>query len=385
MTLDLWRPGSGLLLAAVTLAVPAQPSPWLPRVSPAPAHFILKTVTDVQQIAELTGAQSINHTNRYNLYGADLGSMFNQGRRTYLAFGDSFGPRPPGMTGGGGTDWRSGTMAYTTTSNPAYGLKFSGWITNRQGSAKEILPSLHVNGVEITKIPTNGVAVGHTLYLFYMSVNHWGPPGIWQANYSGIARSVDRGQQWQFVPGVKWPGSSNFIQVSAYKVHGPQGTEVYLWGIPAGRFGGVKLMRVPARDVGKLSHYQYFAGTGSQPNGPPVWSSHRRQAVTIVPSPVGELSVIWDPYLQRWIMMYLQGRGNVVMREGMTPWGPWGRAITVATQARYPGLYGPFMDPRYLGNDGQYVYFTLSRWGPYNVFWMRAKLVKQTPTATAPA
>ncbi len=337
--------------------------------------FVLKKVVDVQKIAQLTGADSINKTERYDVYGADLGSMFNQGDKTYLVFGDTFGLRPPGMTGGGGQDWRSNTMAFTTTRNPSHGLKFAGWITDGRGDAKELLPSLKVDNVEITKIPTNGVSVGKTLYLYYMSVRHFGPPGVWSANYSGIAKSVDSGQTWQFIKGAKWPGNSNFIQVSAYKVKvNDHLTEIYFWGIPAGRFGGVKLMRVNARDIQDIAKYRYFAGTNE--NGQPLWSHRMSRAVKIVNNPVGELSVIWDPYLQRWIMMYLQGRGNVVMREGITEWGPWGKAITVATQEHYPGLYGPFMNPRYMDKNGEYIYFTLSMWGPYNVFWMKAKLVK---------
>ena len=38
----------------------------------------------------------------------------------------------------------------------------------------------------------------------------------------------------------------------------------------------------------------------------------------------GELSVVWSPYLSRWIMTYLHGGGNIVIREGINPWGPWG-------------------------------------------------------------
>ncbi|MCL6444513.1 MAG: DUF4185 domain-containing protein [Alicyclobacillus sp.] len=362
---------AALTLAPLTGASHAQASGQRPSTA---APFVLKAVTDVQEIAQLTGKDSINKTDRYDVYGCDLGSMFNAGNRTYFLFGDTFGFRPADMTGGGGQDWRSGTMAYTTTADPSKGLRFNGWITDGEGDAKEILPSLKIDNVEMTKIPTYGVAVGKNLYIYYMSVKHWGPPGVWYTNYSGIAKSTDGGQTWQFLKGDKWPGNSNFIQMSIYKVQEKGRTEIYFWCIPAGRFGGVKLMRVSAADIENLSKYQYFAGTDA--DGNPIWSSQMSRAVQVVNDTVGELSVIFDPYLKRWIMMYLQGGGSVVIREGITQWGPWGPAITVATQDQYPGLYGPFMNPRYMGNGGQYIYFTLSLWGPYNVFWMRAKLVK---------
>jgi hypothetical protein len=46
-----------------------------------------------------------------------------------------------------------------------------------------------------------------------------------------------------------------------------------------------------------------------------------------------------------------------------------------------PGLYAPYMLPEYTSNDGRTIYFTLSKWGPYNVFWYRADLVKKGKSA----
>lgn len=329
-------------------------------------RFNLAGVRSVQKIAQLTGVDSINHTQRWGVYGQDLGEMFNEGKKTFLVFGDTFGPN--------GTDWRSNTMAYTMTTNPVHGLKFVRYITDPQGVAKELIYSPHVNYDEITKIPSNGVSVGHTLYLYYESINHWGPAGVWYANYAGLAESTDQGQNWKIVPNVRWPGTSNFCQVAIAKVKAEGHTELYFWGIPAGRFGSVELMRVRASEITNIHRYQYYAGTSSEHT--PIWSEKRANSVPIVPGPVGELSVMWDTYLHHWIMMYLQGSGNVVMNEGVHPWGPY---VTVATQQQYPELYGPFMDSRYVKDQGKYIYFTLSQYGPYNVFWMKAQVVKKGP------
>jgi hypothetical protein len=84
----------------------------------------------------------------------------------------------------------------------------------------------------------------------------------------------------------------------------------------------------------------------------------------VVNDTVGELSVVWNPYLSRWIMTYLRGGGNIVIREGINPWGPWGEPIDLVTQAGFPGLYGPYMNPKYTENDGKTIYFCLSQWGP---------------------
>jgi hypothetical protein len=44
---------------------------------------------------------------------------------------------------------------------------------------------------------------------------------------------------------------------------------------------------------------------------------------------------------------------------------------------RVPGPYAPFMLPKDATNRGRTIYFTLSKWGLYNVFWYRADLVKK--------
>ena len=339
------------------------------------APLVLQGVVDVKQVAQLIGADSPNHTDRYAVAGTDLGSMFNIGDKTYFVFGDTFGYRKPGMTGGGGDDWRSNAMAVSSDQNPADGITFDRFIVDANQHARELVPSIKKDDIEITRIPTHGVAVGTTMYLYFMSVNHWGPAGVWYANYSGVSRSTDGGETWQVLDNLRWDGTSNFIQVSPFKVKNSDGSvDIYFWGIPAGRFGGVKLMKVPENEIEQLNSYRYFAGVDG--TGAPIWSPEIDKATFILEDTVGELSVIWNPYLNHWIMTYLRGGGDVVIREGKQPWGPWGKPILLMTQAGFPGLYGPYMNPRYIENDGQTIYFCISRWDPYAVFWMKATLVK---------
>ena len=92
---------------------------------------MLKGVIDVTEVAKLTGADSINKTERYGVAGTDLGSMFNMDDKTYFVFGDTFGYRPPGMTGGGGEQWRSNVMAVSTDSDPSDGITFDGFISRK--------------------------------------------------------------------------------------------------------------------------------------------------------------------------------------------------------------------------------------------------------------
>lgn len=339
--------------------------------------FVLTGVSGLEEIAQLTGPDAINDTEGVAVAGTDLGSMVNVGDRTYFFFGDTFGERDPESIGGQGGIWRSNVAAYTTDDDPTDGITFDGWApVDDVGWAGALVEGDHDanngNG-EVTKIPTYGFAIGETLYIHYMSVKHWGEPGVWDANFAGLARSDDGGETWQALEAPRWEGDSNFVQVATAQVS-DGGTEyLYFWGIPAGRLGGVALMRVPATqdDVERLDAYTYFAGTDG--DGKPRWSDSEADVELILGPTVGELSVMWSEYLERWVMTYSDA-GNAYIREGLTPWGPWGDQIEMVSSGEYAGLYSPYLNPRYTSDDGRRLYFTLSLWGPYNVFWFSVDL-----------
>ncbi|MEV6967229.1 DUF4185 domain-containing protein [Hamadaea sp. NPDC051192] len=336
--------------------------------------FVLTGVGGLTEIGQVTGVPG--GTDKYAVHGTDLGSMFSAGDTTYFVFGDTFGERTDGQTGAGGSFWRSNVLGYTTDRDPSDGVRLTGMVTDEIGLAKELLGSKKVDGDEMTVIPTYGFAVGKTFYLYYMSVRHWGDPGRWDANHAGLARSTDGGQNWTRLDAVTWPGDSGFIQVSVTHVLEDGVDQLYFWAIPAGRFGGVRLMRVPAAQVEQLSAYRYYAGAGSTG---PIWAADRDQAVLVVDDTVGELSVAYNSYLDRWIMMYLREGDGVVLREGVTPWGPWSEPRTVVDAAGHPGLYAPFQYPvtsEATDDGGRRIYFNLSLWGPYNVFLYSIDLEK---------
>lgn len=334
----------------------------------AAPRLTLRGVTDVVEVSQVTGPDSPNKTDAYEIAGQDLGSMFRTEDRTWLVFGDTFGQREPGMTGGGGTEWRSNTLAYTNDSDPSDGITLDGYVVDNTNWASELISAKKVDGVEMTVIPTYGFAANGAMYLYYMSVRHWGEPGQWDANYAGLAKSTDDGQTWTKLDSPRWPGESNFIQVSVTEVDG----ELYFWAVPAGRFGGVKLMKVATARVEDADAYRYFSGTTD--GDTPRWSARMADAATVVDGTVGELSVVWNDYLDSWLMSYTDGGGSgALLRQGDSPWGPWSDPVTLVDSADVPGLYAPFMNHEY--NNGKTIYFTLSKWGPYNVFWYRADLV----------
>jgi hypothetical protein len=317
------------------------------------------------EIARLNGPGSINHTDiRWDVYGADLGHMFFYKGHIWLTFGDTFGaPAAADFFSVPHQDWRSNTMAWLPLSqDPRRGLYFGGMITDTPGHAKELLPSLKIPGVEQTVIPTYGVGFSDRMFLHYMSVKSYGAPGHWTLNYSGIAYSEDDGNTWTEPADARWPGDSNFGQVAFVE----QAGYLYLFGIPGGRYGGLQLARVRPPQILDLDAYVYWDGG--------TWQADIGNAATIVPAPVGELSVRWNSYYRRWLMMYLNDPvGEIVLRSARTLTGPWSQETVVTTAQQYPELYAPYITP--LWNDGPDIYFNMSLYGPYAVYLMRTSLV----------
>lgn len=344
--------------------------------------FVLAGVSNLKRIAQLTGpASTLNDTEVVAVAGTDLGSMINVGDKTFFVFGDTFGTRAADAYGGGGGNWRSNALAFTTDADPSDGITFDGWITDNIGLAVAPIEGEHdANGLgeagEVTKIPTYGFVVEDNIYLYFMSVHFWGDPGKWDANFAGLTRSRDGGETWEQLESPTWPGDSNFIQVATVPVKESGEDFIYFWSIEAGRFGGVKLMKAPATvaAVEDPAAYRYFAGI--EDDGSPIWSEEMSAAETVLEGTVGELSVVFNDYLERWLMTYTSN-DNAVISEGITPWGPWSDPHVITTQAEHPGLYAPFMNPRYVSDDGKTVYFAMSLWGPYNVFWFSMDLEKR--------
>ncbi len=324
-------------------------------------------LTKVSKVSQLTGEDSPNKTlSRFQVWGTDLGSMTELDGKVYLFCGDTFSSaRSEG--------WRSNVLFIIEDDDPSDGLTITDAITDKWGSARELLGSVKRDHFQMTVIPTDIFTIGSDLYCIYMSVKHWNEQGgSWVCDYSGLAKSSDAGQTWQKLP-LRWPGESNFIQTAHCLVE----DTLYLWGIPAGRYGGVALMKVRADQVEDGEAYAYFIGTDEE--GTPQWvqgSAGIEQATVIIEAPVGEISVLYNEYLGNFIMTYLhEGGKGIVMREGVTPWGPWSDEYILATPAQYPSLYGGYMCPKYVEEGGKTFYFAMSQFFPiYNIMWMKAVL-----------
>jgi len=322
-------------------------------------------------VGAVTGRTSVNRTDeRWQITGTDLGILWEGSSGDVLAaFGDTFGG---GWSGHGslGTPaanaWRSNTLAHSADRELADGMTVDGFATDagRPHTARELLSSHKVDGHEMTVVPTAGIAVDGRDYVHYMSVRQWVTHGEWITNHAGIAWSDDGGDTWVKDPDAVWPAAAGF-QMGAFA---RWGDHVYLFGTPAGRGGDVHLARVPPDRVLTPAAYRYWDGT--------AWSPDVSRAVPVVAAPVGELSVQYNDYLERWVMLHVQSPPDrdvrsIVLRTAPALTGPWTAPQDLATSRDHPGLYGGFIHPWSSDAD---LYFTMSLWEPYNVYLMRTTL-----------
>ncbi len=358
--------GAAALAIALITAMLASPAGAV-TTPPAGSPSFVVNHQDTYKVAQEDGPGSINQTDiRWDVYGADLGSMFTYHNQIRMVFGDTFGPPAAyPFFSVSHSDYRDNVMAVISPPNsarpPVNGLHFSSMISDTPGHAKDLLAT---NGVPWPGhlIPTYGVSVGNTMYLYYMDVKEFGAPGHWTLYHSGIAYSQDGGNTWTDSTATRWPAKSNFGQVALVK----QGQYIYAYGIPGGRYGSVQLARVPQHMALDKAAYQYWTGT--------CWATNDPAAATdIVPAPVGELSVRYNSYYKKWLMMYLiDPKGEVVIRTASQLTGPWSPAQIVVTSKQYPELYAPYITPRW--NSGPDIYFNMSVYDHYQVYLMHTSL-----------
>jgi hypothetical protein len=101
------------------------------------------------------------------------------------------------------------------------------------------------------------------------------------------------------------------------------------------------------------------------------------EAEPVIEGAMGEMSVMWNSYLQKYMLMNLDNtRLTILLRTADTPWGPWSPPRVVVTAREHPGLYAPNVHPQWVEDSGRVVYFTMSLWSEYNVFLMKVDLTQ---------
>jgi hypothetical protein len=252
------------------------------------------------------------------------------------------------------------------------------WLRGPDGKAIAIVEGAHQQAFtgedgEQTKIPTSMVSVGDRIYLHYMSVHGFSTVGgVWDCNYSKFVYSDDLGKTWKQSDLEFGERDSNFNMLALTSEPGKgneQRAYIYAMGTPCGRFGSVRSARVRKEDILNIDAWEYFSRDHQ-------WTANPRDAIEIIPAPIGEGSILWNPGIRRWMYTYLNEKtASIELREAECPWGQWSTPHVVARAAQYPQLYGAFLTPSFLKDNGKTLYFIMSMFGAYNTFVMKATLV----------
>ncbi len=383
-----------------------------------------QSIAGVTVLGQVTGKDSPNQTDvRGQVTGTDLGTMWDDGQgHVMLAFGDTYSERSFVCTGSS-CAWRGMTFALSSDHDRTDGLSID-MIEDTPGHALSLDPT-RLQGsscptpttfppasecpayatstptCEVTKIPTGGVAILGTNYVFFMSTLYWDPgahhgsngqvtdpndlglgSGDLLTNYSGVYKSIDDGKTWSG-PIPLFGCGSDFGQVTFTS----DANYIYLLGAPAGKYGGMKVARVDPSHFETPALYQFWDGH--------TWQSDEARAAFVVPPPNGEFSVQFNTALGRWIFASrLKHQEAIAWRSALSLTGPWTGATILARSADVdpstcvePGsggttkntLYGPMLHPWF--NDEPNLYLNASEWIAYNVFFLRAPATAATVAA----
>lgn len=355
----------------------------------------------VREIGDAAGENAIVPTHEWGVGATDLGFPVydKENERMYFVWGDTFSGSCA-WTG----KWTSSAMLYTDDRDFSKGIMYDGVVEGRQGTLSVtpitnnvaqnqnnfglglVFDDDEVTGsiLEVwTNIPTGGVVVDGTIYVFYMEVGRFGS-NTWDTYSGRVVKSVD-GKTWELCEELIWQGkdeneevqnAANFNQIFPYD----DGEYIYIYGIPGGRMGGVKLGRVLREKIEKFEEYEYFAGYESD-GKTPIWikgteglnavgkdnyqTVDQDESYLLQRSGIGEVCVFYNEYLNQYLMTYFTNDGSAInMHYSATPYGPWSTRPMVICQTGDVGvgmgIYAGLSHQMMSTNQGQRIFMIIS-------------------------
>jgi len=336
---------------------------------------------DKGKVSRVTGAsledEKIPNPNRtderWNLGGTDLGIIWQISKGRYgLAFGDSYGDdfRPCG--GGPGAaqkDWRSNVVAFTEDTDLSDGLEFSDMMHDAERPDRASAAIVRELYREFTYIPTSVICLDGVQYMHYMYWEVFYRDRL-DEFYSSFAKSEDGGNTWVNCNDiVRFSKDSPFGIVAMATKKGDK--YCYMLGAQAGegyRRTPGRLARFRYEDVLDRNKYEYW-------NGSEWIKGDENAAAVVIEGTVGEASLMYLEKYRRWIFLYKDNEHHgISYRTAENITGPWSECH-VLTKGHRSG-YGSFIHPMCASKkfEEDAIYYTMSQWGPYNVFLMKASV-----------
>lgn len=212
----------------------------------------------------------------------------------------------------------------------------------------------------------HGVALGETVYLFYMHIRmleHQGGPFDLGFEIIGCGLAKGNTGTWQFErllhegAAMWWPYPQPQFASAVLRNDG----WLYGYGV-TGYESGVQqayLARVRPDDIEYLDRYTYLSGPE------PTWSPDVGETIPLFDGPPNELSVSHNAYLGSYLAVHsMNTDGGIVARTAPHPWGPWSAPTTLwtveaAPDKKYPvAAYAAKEHPSLAEAGGRVLYIT---------------------------
>ena len=376
--------------------------------NPAPPKLssTIKVIQLTGDIDRETGKETLNQTGkRFGIYGTDLGVSFIHNGRLYFLFGDTNRRDPDtGLPASAfpGEDFNEeltdlDAIAYTTSDRAYNGIPLT--FNSDYPHVDDI--------VQLTgEHPIDGISLNKEMYVFFTTDLQ---PDVLVPTRTVLVKSNDDGIS--FGKSLYTFSTSKFIHISCEIINNEKidglpinsGKGLLIWGSSVHRKSDVFLAHMPLNEITNKSSIRYFAGFASSDSKKALWKTKEEEAKPLFKAEcIGELSVRWNYYLNKWIMLYncdLCNTIGVLIRLADNPWGPWsspkiifdpkdgyGKFIhspgndNIYDKGRnrpsdWGAVYGPYqITPYSTGIKYRYtkIYFTLSTWNPYQVIQMSA-------------
>jgi len=366
------------------------------------------------------GIPTVNQTEtNYGLYGSGLGATFEFDGGMEVLFGDTV----PDATfrGMDNLSFRdpnyNDSIAWTSTRDPSDCIRLQ-YMTGPTGAFAS--PVIHSNGEPVTlrnfEIPVAGIELRRAMYVFFAT----GRDDTAHYTKSVVGVSHDRGANFDYLYTFS-PQKFTSLQIATTGWNGTPAVAdspvrdkaLWVWGTPGGalyRQSNPYLAVMPLRNLPDGKGIRYYTGTDSK-TGKPIFSRSESDAAELFqddPPCMGELGIEWNPFIDRWLMLYnCHTAGGVLMRSAPNPWGPWSPAQSIfnlTTDGGYchfihrawtadpashcdnvsdPGREGTngggfwpvFVRPFTRGSHGETtIYYVLSTWNPYYVVLMKSRI-----------
>ena len=272
------------------------------------------------KITDLTGP---GFTDRFHIGGTDLGVLATApDGRLVAVFGDTF--RKAGVGGLGG--WRAPVALFAEPSSITGGLSWTGaaggprrWVRRRGDRANQLARYVHqLPGRSFgrrfhrvtTKLPTDVITVGGTMYLHVMVCRELG-----RVHWTELHASLDGGRTW-LPTGTRWRGDhlGGMFQMLTWE----RGGDGYVYAFTTGfqRDKGLILHRVPE---GRLTDPEAWEPWGTSADGP-AWG---HPPTVVLPGAFGELCLRRVPASDgtpRWMLVAFDAgnyRIDVIALDGL--------------------------------------------------------------------